>query len=613
MDFRVLGPLEVLGADGGALTLGGPKQRAVLAALLVHANVTVSADRLVDAVWGEDPPASALQTLEVYVSRLRRALDLGDEGIAIQKGTGGYLFRAPPSVIDMHRFDQLAEAGRKVARDDPAGGVELLREALALWRGVPFGDVVLLGESASERGRLEELQLRARGDLLDLRLQLEGAAAVTDELKSLVDHHPFHERLRGRLMLALYQSGRQGDAITVYEQGRRALRDELGLSPSRELQRLATAIARHDAELDAVARPSDVRPILGLVSGGGRRRASVLAALAISTAGIAAFGWSAGTGTTDRPTPLSLPTVALVRWQAPQVARAPLEELQREGPRRAGLAYGVRTRVVAAEASPLGARRALEEAARHANLVIATVSSMSSAVDAVAPSFPRTHFAVFDTTVGELNRRDNVTGIVFGDEQAGFLAGYLAALMEQRRSPARVVVSAVAGLPVPGVERLLAGYEAGALAAMPNALVLVDYSGSWTDQARCEQLANRQIDRGAGVVFAAAGACGFGALQAAEVRGAWGIGVDEDQSYLGARILASAVKRFDRAVFSAVKSYVDRELPAGRTLRLDLRRNGVGLVGINRQVPPDIRTRLARIASRLRSGTLLAPTVRTSR
>ncbi len=388
MDFRVLGPLEVLGADGRALTLGGPKQRAVLAALLVHANETVPADRLVDAVWGEDPPASALQTLEAYVSRLRRALDLGDEGIAIQKGAGGYLFRAPPSVIDMHRFDQLAEAGRKVAPDDPAGGVELLREALALWRGVPFGDVVLLGESAAERGRLEEVRLRARGDLLDLRLHLDGAAAVVDELKSLVAHHPFHERLRGQLMLSLYQSGRQADAITVYEQGRRALRDELGLSPSRELQRLATAIARHDAELDAVARPSDVRPILGLVSGGGRRRASVLAALAISTAGIATLGWSAGTGETQRPTASPLPSVALVRWQAPQAARGPMEELQREGLRRAGLAYGVRTRVVTAQASPLGARRALEEAARHANLVIATVSSMSSAVDRSHRAFP---------------------------------------------------------------------------------------------------------------------------------------------------------------------------------------------------------------------------------
>lgn len=613
MDFKVLGRLEVLGADGRVLSLGGPKQRRVLAALLVRANQTVSAGKIVDDVWGEVPPATALQTLEVYVSRLRSALDLGDKGIAIEKRGGGYLLQAPASAIDVYRFDQLTEAARKAALHDPAGAVELFHEALGLWRGAPFEDVALLGEGASERGRLEELQLRVKGDLLELRLEVDGSAAVVDELRSLVRHHPFHERLRGTLMLSLYRSGRQADAITVYEEGRCALRDEFGLSPSRELQRLATAIARQAAELDVVARPSDARSFRGLLSDSGLRQASAVAALAVVTAGIATLGWSIGTGEPSRSSPSSATTVALVRWQAPQAARAPLDDLQREGLRRATLAYGVQTRVVAAKASPLGAQQALAEAARHANLVIAAVSSLSTAVDAVAPRFPRTHFAVFDMPVGELGQRKNVTGLVFGDEQAGFLAGYLAALMEQRQSPARVAVSAVGGLPVPGVERLLAGYEAGAFAAVPSVHVLVDYSASWVDQARCEQLANGQIDRGAGVVFAVAGGCGFGALQAAEVRGAWGIGVDEDQSYLGPRILASAVKRFDRAVFSAVKSYVDRELPAGHDVRLDLRRNGVGLVGINSEVPPNIRTRLAQIASQLRSGTLLAPTVREPR
>jgi len=213
-------------------------------------------------------------------------------------------------------------------------------------------------------------------------------------------------------------------------------------------------------------------------------------------------------------------------------------------------------------------------------------------------------FVAFDISVHELVQSENLTGVVFADEQIGFLAGYLGGLMSGQRPSSRVVVSAVCGLPVSGVERFIDGYEAGARHAVPNARVLVDFSQSWVDHDRCEALANDQIDRGSRVVAALAGPSSSAVLQAAELRGVWGVGVDEDGSYVGTRILASAVKHFDRALFSTVKAYVDGELPPGDDLRFDLRLNGVGLVGLNRGVPEEIRRRLAKVAPLVRSGAL---------
>ena len=181
----------------------------------------------------------------------------------------------------------------------------------------------------------------------------------------------------------------------------------------------------------------------------------------------------------------------------------------------------------------------------------------------------------------------NATGMVFVDGSASYLAGYLSALMSKTGR-----VSVVGGFR-DVVLNLVHWFRVGAKAARPAVDVRVDYSDSWDDQAKCERIANRQIDAGSDVVFAAAGQCGLGALSAAGIRGVWGVGVDSDQSYLGPHILASAVIRFDRAVELMVQRFLEGTLPAGETVPLGLTQDAVGLVGINEEVPADIRKKVA--------------------
>jgi basic membrane protein A len=168
-------------------------------------------------------------------------------------------------------------------------------------------------------------------------------------------------------------------------------------------------------------------------------------------------------------------------------------------------------------------------------------------------------------------------------------------------------VSAIGGQPTPPVQRYLAGFRAGVEDALPRAAVLIGYSRDFVRQNVCEQLANRQIDRGSDIVFAVAGICSFGALKAAELRHVWGVGVDGDLSYLGPHILASAIKREDRAALLAVKWFTQDRLPGGRDVVLDLKANGVGVVGIAGTVPQAIRSKLATVDGKIRAGLITVP------
>ena len=249
IQFRVLGPLEV-DVDGGAASLGGAKQRAVLAALLLEAGRVVSIERLVDAVWGESPPATARLCLEVYVSRLRR--ELADEaGVVLGTRTPGYMLRIDRDQLDLVRFEDLVTAGRgALAEGDPKRAAALLREGLALWRGPPLSDVVFESPERRDADRLEELRLAAVGDRIDADLALGRHASLIGELEALVAEYPLREQLRAQLMLGLYRSGRQADALAVYRQTRALLGEELGLEPGVALQQLERRILLHDAALD---------------------------------------------------------------------------------------------------------------------------------------------------------------------------------------------------------------------------------------------------------------------------------------------------------------------------------------------------------------------------
>jgi DNA-binding SARP family transcriptional activator len=242
VEFRILGPLEVIGG-GQPIELGGSRQRALLALLLTRANEVVSTDRLIDDLWGARPPKTAANALQYHVSRLRKAL-AGSEAIVTMPP--GYLIRVAPGELDLLRFEHLvAEAKRSL----PERRATLLREALGLWRGPALADLANEQFAQAEIRRLEELRLAALERRLDAELELGGSVELVAELEALVHENPLREPLRAQLMVALYRSGRQADALDVYRETRRLLVDELGVEPGPALQGLEQAILRQDPEL----------------------------------------------------------------------------------------------------------------------------------------------------------------------------------------------------------------------------------------------------------------------------------------------------------------------------------------------------------------------------
>ena len=241
MEFRVLGELEVLAGDR-PLELGGAKQRSVLSMLVLQAGNVVSTDTLIDGLWGERPPATAAKSLQVYVSRLRKAL--GENAIVTRPP--GYLLDATPEQVDVDRFERLVDEAK---REAPAAAAATLRGALELWRGSALADLADEPFARAEIARLEELRLAALEDRIDADLALGRHASVVAELEGLVHTHPYRERLRGQLMLALYRSGRQADALEAIGTHVALSPSELGLEPGPEPQgpRAAHPFARSNA------------------------------------------------------------------------------------------------------------------------------------------------------------------------------------------------------------------------------------------------------------------------------------------------------------------------------------------------------------------------------
>lgn len=245
----ILGPLEIE-VDGERVEVRGGKQRELLAALLVHANEVVSSDRLIEDLWGNQPPPSALKTLQVLISRLRS--DLGPASGALETHGYGYRFSVAPQRLDAAAFRATVEEGRRsLARGDVAEGASTLRAALALWRGPALAEFRYHEFAQAEIARLEELRLSAQEDRIAADLELGRHQELVLELEPLVAEHPLRERLRGQLMLALYRAGRQAEALATYDQGRRLLAEELGLEPSESLQRLHRQILDHDPAISA--------------------------------------------------------------------------------------------------------------------------------------------------------------------------------------------------------------------------------------------------------------------------------------------------------------------------------------------------------------------------
>ena len=254
MEFRILGPLEVT-KDGRPLELGGPKQRAVLAHLILRANTAVPADLLIDGLWGEEPPESARNTLQTYVYRLRKMLGEG----RIEGRDGGYVLAASPEEIDAARFEVLVKQGKAEVASDPAAAAVTLSDALSLWRADALADVSEEPSLRGEAARLEELRLSATEHRITAEIAAGGHSTVVSELEALTARYPLRERMWASLMLALYRSGRQAEALSTYARARRVLAHELGADPSPELQRLHEQIL-HGAP--ALERPEPAPPTL---------------------------------------------------------------------------------------------------------------------------------------------------------------------------------------------------------------------------------------------------------------------------------------------------------------------------------------------------------------
>lgn len=247
MDFRLLGPLAAVENDR-QLALGGRKQRSLLALLLLHANAVVPAERIIDDLWGDKPPATVAKSIQVYVSRLRKELGAG----RLITCAPGYLLRLDESELDVARFELLLAEART---DEPAAAAERLRDALALWRGPPLADLTYEPFAQAAIARLEELRLTAIEERIDADLALGRHAELVAELDGLVAEHPLREGLRRQQMLALYRAGRQGEALGAYREARARLVGELGIEPGPELRRLEQEILAQDSSLDGPAAP----------------------------------------------------------------------------------------------------------------------------------------------------------------------------------------------------------------------------------------------------------------------------------------------------------------------------------------------------------------------
>jgi PAS domain S-box-containing protein len=254
MEIRVLGPLEAIVA-GRPVPLGGRRQRGVLAVLTLRANQTVALGQLIDELWGDRAPPSAANTVQTYISHLRRALEPGRQpgtpAQVLAARPGGYLLYVEPERIDSLRFERLlAEGGHALDSKRPRTAAELLRAALSLWRGPALADFAGEQLAASDGARLEELRLVALETRISADLALGAHGQLVAELRALVATHPLREQLCAQLMLALYRSGRQTEALQVYRQIRARLANELAVEPGAELQRLERAILQHHADLD---------------------------------------------------------------------------------------------------------------------------------------------------------------------------------------------------------------------------------------------------------------------------------------------------------------------------------------------------------------------------
>jgi len=256
VEFRILGPLVVVDDHGAEAPLKGARLRGVLALLVLHAGEVVAADRIIEELWGDEQPADAGNALQNQISRLRAVLRAATGSDCIETRSPGYVLSVDRVQVDAHRFEASAREGRDLLEaGDAVGAGEVLRRALALWRGDVLADLVDAELGAAERARLAEMRRLSTEDRVEADLAAGRHLELVGELEALVAAEPLRERRTAQLMLALYRSDRQADALRAYQSTRRHLSEELGIEPGAELRRLEAAVLAQDPELDARVAP----------------------------------------------------------------------------------------------------------------------------------------------------------------------------------------------------------------------------------------------------------------------------------------------------------------------------------------------------------------------
>lgn len=625
----------------------GRQGRLLFACLVAEQSRPVPRDELAEALWGEAPPATWEKALTVLVSKLRGLLaECGlDSAKVLTSAFGCYRLNLPEGTwVDVvAASDAVAEAEAALAADDLEQAKAVAIQAASLARP-PF----LPGEEGAwvdaKRRELTEILRRAVSCLAEACLGSGDAAEAAKWAEETIALEPYRETGYRHLMAAHAAAGNRAEALRVYERCRQLLATELGAYPSpetesiyRELLRAPSpepgaaapeatsveaanaykglrAFEEADAPDDFFGREALTKQLVAIsVRAAAGRRRLALAAVALAVAASAfAIVLVTGLAGGDTRSAVAAPRVALVLPRLPQPGKEdPLVEELVDGLHQAARVWDASVEVIVLDELDPTAERVAEARRQIRAGSFGLVIAGGTILEALAPltrELSDTRFVYLDVSLSELGLAgtSNATGILFDSEHGAYLAGYLAGLMQARDGPrlnsARVVsvIGGFRGFPI--IEALVDGFARGARRALPDVQVLTDYSQEFVDQTRCQELANRQIDAGSDIVFAAAGTCSLGALAATSIRGVWGVGVDGDRSYLGGHVLASAVIRHDRAISKAVRWFVHGTLPAGRDVTLGLDDDAVGLAGISADVPLDVREALEREAARLRRG-----------
>jgi basic membrane protein A len=322
--------------------------------------------------------------------------------------------------------------------------------------------------------------------------------------------------------------------------------------------------------------------------------------LTVLLAGVAALVLGAAAGA-QTEVPKAQPFVVLVT-DINQLNDHGFNELAYHGLLRARSQLGINGVVYQSPSAQSYIPNLATAARKGADLVISVGFDQANAIAKVAKQFPKTHFAIIDVDQTSLTGKPkNVEGLIFREQEVGYLAGYLAGLVEKAKG-GKATIGSVGGQKQPPVDRYIAGYRAGALKADPGIKLLNAYSQDWVDLAKCKQAALDQISAGASIIFQVAGGCGLGALDAAKQKGVWGIGVDADQSYFGPEVLTSAMKRVDTSVFATIKQVLAGKFAGGTNAVFSLKNGGVGLGKISPKVPKSMVAKVQQIAKQIATG-----------